>query len=574
MPRIRKIEIRNYRSIRSLDWYPTPGINCLIGPGDSGKSTILDAIDLCLGARRNLAINDTDFFNLDVTKDISISVTLGDLPDALKNIETYGLYLRTFEPLSGLIEDEPHHEFETVLTLNLQISSDLEPVWTLVSKRAEELEQSKSIVWKDRLTISPARLGNHSLMNLSWTRGSVLNKLSDERPEIGNALITAAREARNSFGEQATAHLANAIKTVNTTAKNLGVPIGEEARALLDTHSVSFSEGAISLHNGTGVPLRNLGTGSSRLLIAGLHREASTATSMVLVDEVEYGLEPHRIIRLLDSLGAKNSKVPLQVFMTSHSPVVIRELGGNQLMITRNANGAHSIQQAGDNDDVQSTIRSEPEAFFARTIVFCEGASEVGFLRGLDLYFQSIGEPSLRASAVAYSDTGGGTSDRCVKRGLAVRTLGYRAIAFLDNDKPHTETVNQEFTRHGGKICTWRTGNALEDELFLTLPRAAITELLNKAEIFGNPVNEHIVTKSGGKWNLEKIRAEFVEKDYSYEVRQILGDASSMKKSGWFKSITEMEIVANEIIGPNLAQTEESFQNTVKQLFRWAHGED
>lgn len=33
---------------------PAYGVNCLIGPGDSGKSTIFDAIDLCMGARRTV----------------------------------------------------------------------------------------------------------------------------------------------------------------------------------------------------------------------------------------------------------------------------------------------------------------------------------------------------------------------------------------------------------------------------------------------------------------------------------------------------------------------------------------
>lgn len=42
MARIRKIGIEHFRSIRSLAWHPGPGINCLIGPGDSGKSTILE----------------------------------------------------------------------------------------------------------------------------------------------------------------------------------------------------------------------------------------------------------------------------------------------------------------------------------------------------------------------------------------------------------------------------------------------------------------------------------------------------------------------------------------------------
>ena len=48
MARIRRLEIRNFRSIQVLDWYPSAGIKCLVGPGDGGKSTTLDAIDLCV----------------------------------------------------------------------------------------------------------------------------------------------------------------------------------------------------------------------------------------------------------------------------------------------------------------------------------------------------------------------------------------------------------------------------------------------------------------------------------------------------------------------------------------------
>jgi predicted ATP-dependent endonuclease of OLD family len=76
---------------------PSPGINCLIGPGDSGKTTILTAIDFCLGARRNLQISDTDFYNLDVNSPIRITLTIGDLDDSLKSIDAYGLFLRGFD---------------------------------------------------------------------------------------------------------------------------------------------------------------------------------------------------------------------------------------------------------------------------------------------------------------------------------------------------------------------------------------------------------------------------------------------------------------------------------------------
>lgn len=89
MSRIRKIEIKNFRCIQAFEWAPSAGVNCLVGPGDTGKSTLLDAIELCLGARRNLTFADTDFYKLDVETPIMISLTLGALDDTLKNLDTY-----------------------------------------------------------------------------------------------------------------------------------------------------------------------------------------------------------------------------------------------------------------------------------------------------------------------------------------------------------------------------------------------------------------------------------------------------------------------------------------------------
>ena len=218
MTRIRKVEIRNFRSIRSLDWFPVDGVNCLIGPGDSGKSTILDAIDLCMGARRNLTVADTDFFGLDVTQDICIALTLGALPETLKNIDAYGEYLRGFDVALSSCEDEPRKGLETVLTLKLTIKSDLEPIWALYSDRTVMVDPIRGLAWKDRMALAPARLGNHPSSNLSWTRGSVLNRLSDERADVGSELVRAAREARTGFGAKAAPQLAATLKTVTDTA--------------------------------------------------------------------------------------------------------------------------------------------------------------------------------------------------------------------------------------------------------------------------------------------------------------------------------------------------------------------
>ena len=85
MSQIRHVEIRNFRVVKHLIWKPTPGLNCLIGAGDSGKSTILEAIDLALGARRSYSFSDADFNGLNTDTPIEIFVTIGLLaPDLLK----------------------------------------------------------------------------------------------------------------------------------------------------------------------------------------------------------------------------------------------------------------------------------------------------------------------------------------------------------------------------------------------------------------------------------------------------------------------------------------------------------
>jgi putative ATP-dependent endonuclease of OLD family len=218
----------------------------------------LDAIDLCLGARRAFQFADADFYDLDVATPIAISVTIGELTDALKNLDTYGLYLRGFDAKSAAIEDEPEKDAETVLTVKLTVGSDLEPIWSLTSDRAEAQAQQRNLNWSDRVRLSPSRIGALADYHLGWRRGSILNRLSEERADLSAALVKAAREARAAFSNETVGQLGDTLQVVATTAKELGVAVGDSPKAMLDAHSVSFSGGTISLHNEAGIPLRSL----------------------------------------------------------------------------------------------------------------------------------------------------------------------------------------------------------------------------------------------------------------------------------------------------------------------------
>lgn len=575
MARICHLTIQNFRAIRRLSWAPSAGINCLVGPGDSGKSTILDAIDLCLGARRQLAFGDTDFHNLDVNQPIVIAATLDGLPDALLNLDAYGEFLRGFDAATSQVEDEPREGIATVLTMRLTVAADLEPVWSLYSERAESQGLERSLPYKERALLAPARIGNFASSNLSWSRNSVLNRLTGDRADLGAQLAAAARQARASFGDQADEQLADTLATVTQVAHRLGVPVGESARALLDAHSVSIGDGAIALHNDDGIPLRSLGTGSSRLLVAGLQREAADSASIALVDEVEYGLEPHRLARFLDSLGAKDEAPTLQVFMTSHSPVALRELTADQVFIVRSRRGRHGALRVGDVEGIQGMLRKDAEAFLAKSVVVCEGASEVGFGRGLDQYWVGEGDDSFFALGGAYVDTGGSEPDRCFERGSALLKLGYRVLVLADSDKPPTPAIVEAFHAAGGESVVWRTGRALEDELFLSLPDEAILELLTKAieKLGPELVDEHLKSKSGNKVNLDFVLSENLIEDLSEDTKKLLGVASRTKGNGWFKSVTAFQEVAKDVVGPHVSKADAEFRALINKLRAWIHAD-
>jgi putative ATP-dependent endonuclease of the OLD family len=47
-PAIYWLSIKRFRGIKTLSWRPARGVNAILGGGDIGKTTILDAISLLL----------------------------------------------------------------------------------------------------------------------------------------------------------------------------------------------------------------------------------------------------------------------------------------------------------------------------------------------------------------------------------------------------------------------------------------------------------------------------------------------------------------------------------------------
>lgn len=573
MSQIRHIHVKNFRVIHELEWLPKPGLNCLIGPGDSGKSTLLDAIDLSLGARRSYPFSDADFFNLDTTNPIEIWVTIGALSEELKNVYTYGMFLRSFDSVSGLISDEPQAGQEVVLTIKMTVAEDLDADWLLYSERAEAEGIERRLSWKHRELVAPARLGVASNHHLAWGNRSVLNKLSEDDLDISSTLAQLSRTARQKFSGHEVAGIGDVLSRVKTLANNLGVPVGD-LKALLDVNSVSLSRGAISLHNNDNTPLWQLGTGSARLLVSGLQKSASTS-NIFIVDEAEYGLEPYRISRLLNELGSKEVTPEQQVFITTHSPYVLRELQAAQLHVIRKAGAipfpppysdhSHQIYSLTGGDEQQSTLRVCAEAFFSQSVIVCEGKTEIGLVRGVDLNYQDRSVLTIQSYGASCADGGG---ESMFVRAKVFRSLGYPTAILKDSDK-HTEHENpsDEARTKGIQIFEWGHEYSTEDALFNCCPAGIIPDLLNVAvERKGyDSINANIEMVSENQLTLEDCLHRFDDK-----WRPVLAKAAKSKKGAWYKDIEPAENIARLLIGPQYEKFPQVFRQPLDDLFSWA----
>ena len=82
-------------------------------------------------------------------------------------------------------------------------------------------------------------------------------------------------------------------------------------------------------------------------------------------------------------------------------------------------------------------------------------------------------------------------------------------------------------------------------------------------------VAEHIQAKSNGTLTLQAIEANRLIVGYPAETRRVLGIASRIRGSGWFKSVTTYQKIGKEIVGPNLATADLGFRDITNQLWNW-----
>jgi putative ATP-dependent endonuclease of the OLD family len=573
MAKIHSLSIKNFRGIKEFSHtFGNSNFVCLIGRGDSGKSTILEAIAYALYPNWNLTFYDSDFYNCEIENNIEIEVSLVDLPEILMTEDKFGTHKRSINPLTKEIIDDINEESEIdVLTIKLVIDKYLEPKWYVVNGRGNDI----IISHYDRAKLNVYMISDYIDRHFSWSKGNPLYSLLkkediDSDTEDKNKIIDAIRNAKSEIDARCSfEQFINTTDKIKSQAKILGVNISN-INTSIDLKEIAVKDGKVSLHDeDEKIPFRLKGKGTKRLISLAIQMSLAEENGIILIDEIEQGLEPDRVQHLVNVLK-KDFKG--QIFITTHSRNVITELSYDNLFLLKK--GASELIIL--NKDIQGCLRTNPEVFFSDKIIVCEGATEVGICRALNTYRIKKFENCATFLGVSFADS---HNSKIIQYCKELKRVGFGICLFCDSDVKNKNGINfkkRELKEVGIEIIDWQDDEYFELAIFLNLPADLVIEVLKLTaklikEYTEPEKDEKIIKKDICKLIKDKnndfFPSDINEATLTKELREIIGEIAN--NNSWYKSVSKAEKLGDLIFNNYSLLVDNELKQNLDKLSDW-----
>ena len=489
-PAIYHLAIERFRGIKTLSWHPARGANVILGGGDVGKTTILEAIALLLSPTNPATLSDTDYH--------ARAVDAGFVVEAVVSLPFGGGINNQLKPSwpwewNGAQAVVPSTEGEATTTgepayrLRVRGTEDLELVYEIV--QPDGTADSLSVALRRSIGLVRLSGDDRNDRDLRLVQGSALDRLlSDKslRSRIASEL------AKSDVKDELTSEALKVLEDLDKAFKEQSLPDGLDL-AITGAPGASIASmiGLTAACEGVQLPLANWGAGTRRLSALAIAEQNQGESPITLVDEIERGLEPYRQAALMKKLQGGKS----QVFITTHSPSAIAAASNASLWYVDHVGNIGPL----DANKIARHRESDPDTFLSRLAIIGEGATEVGFVTAL---LEAALGSTLQQHGIHVSDGGGQEKTLGLLQALAAG--GVRFGGFVDDEGKHPTGWEKVANAQGALFFRWPSG-CLEENIFAAVSDEGLEALLT------DPENE----KTGMRLRTLQERLGTAEKDFA-----------------------------------------------------------
>ncbi len=573
VPSIRLLKIERFRGIERMEWRPASGLNVIVGPGDSCKSTILEAIGVLLSPAPNMNISEFDYFRRQIDKGFVIEAALAVGDGAILRTDRFPL-----PPLCGwrdgqIVDLPDENGAEAVIICRLTGTPSQEAVYEIIGAD-EGTRVSFSRALRQRIGLMRLGITDRWDRDLRLVQGGALDRYMEGqqlRQSILQAILNTPIHDR--LGREPREALGRIDKKFSERSLPHPVRLG-----LVGTPGVSLAASVglmIGPDDESALPLPAWGTGTRRLASLELASILAESVSLAVVDEPESGLEPYRQRAFIGDLHQGGRR---QAFITTHAPAILSAGAALDAVISRisirqsptaaeeaapAAHGEEGVPTPGPRTheltalggaEISALLKSHPEAVLVRFPVICEGITEEGF--ATRLLMDKFGDDfTVRG---IYCVDGGG-HDRALAICQALLKAGFQIGAVADDEGRKTGSW-EEIGKHAA-LLRWQDGAALEKAVLGALPDNVLPRVVNWPEEFGGRPARHCLPELRAALGVEdKTKtAEQLLEEHGREafVKALLAVAcptpdGNRKPSGWFKSFDGGYLLAEKMLGSEL----------------------
>lgn len=531
-PHIRLLHIQRFRGIEKLIWRPGAGVNLLLGGGDVGKTTVLEAIALLLNPTNASTLSDADYWQRKHEDGFVIGAVMA-LPlscgIAEQRKSSWPWEWNGKKPVVPDIEANEGQVNDPVYCVRVTGTPDFELQHEILQPDDSADHFSVSV----RRNIGLVRLGgdDRNDRDLRLIQGSALERLlSDKtlRSRLGNKLAQTDVEGELKDGAK------DALAALDKRFGERALP-SELSLGLVGGPGFSLNAliGLTAAKDGALLPLSSWGAGTRRLAALEVAAAHTVDHPIMVVDEIERGLESYRQRLLMEELIAG----PSQVFVTTHSAPAVSAAEGACLWYVDAGGSVGSLP-----DSTKPQQRRDPEAFLSRLLIISEGKTEVGFVT--TLINRSLGE-DMRRHGIWVSDGGSNSEALAVLGDLA--ESGLKVGGFADNEGTDNTPWAVVKGKLGDLLMRWQNG-CMESNLFPHVADEHLEAFIEEADGYAGErlrtlfervnVEEKSLAAIAAATDIRQLMIDAAKGSLPAEINAPADKKKAWRKHGqrWFKS--------------------------------------